>query len=231
MTAENFAYLREHVHRETGILLDRPYTAEIRLQLLAESLGLGSTELLCDRLRESEILRHRLREQIPNHDTYFFRDAEMWEEIRQGMLPLRIWSAGCSTGQEPYSMAMLLLDRGIDRRAVDILATDISINVLDHAAKGIYTEAEIRRIPPPLVAKYCQCAGEFWQVREEVREMVRFERQDVRQIPRGMGPFDLILCRNVLVYFDRETRSRVLAQLRTCLSETGRLVLGRGEDQ
>ncbi len=245
LTPENYGFLERYIHQETGISLgqDKLYLLESRLVPLLQDESLGSLNELCTRLRQgvSESLRRRIAESMTTHETLFFRDPAVFEALRTDLLPelarkrqstktLRIWSAACSSGQEPYSLAMLLFEAGYSDWKLDILGTDLSSRILARAATGRFLQIEINRgMPAPLLVKYFQRAGLEWQIKDEIRRVVRFAPLDLRQSMRGLGPFDFVLCRNVLIYFDMPTRKKILAELRGTLAPGGYLLLGASE--
>jgi chemotaxis protein methyltransferase CheR len=199
-------------------------------------------------------LQDQVVEAITTAETSFFRDRHPFEAFRHHILPrlaeaargrpegaaprVRLWCVGCSTGQEPYSLAMLLADyrqshRARGARADDfrILASDISARVLAAAAAGEYdARALARGLTPAQVARYFRPQGERWVVRDEVRRLVEFRRVNLAQPLAGLGPFDAVFCRNVLIYFDEATRRRVCGQLDALLNAGGWLVLGAAEN-
>jgi len=245
LTLENYLFLEQYVHRESGILLgpDKLYLLRSRLQPLMQQERLASLDQLCDRLRKTptESLRRRVVESMTTHETLFFRDPAIFETLRTTLLPefakaraaaktLRIWSAACSSGQEPYSIAMTLLESGFADWNIEIVGTDISSQILERAAAGTYLQLEVNRgLPAPLLIKYFQRSGLDWRIKDNVRRMVRFTSFDLRQIMTGFPQFDLILCRNVLIYFEVDTRKRILAGMRGRLAPGGYLLLGASE--
>lgn len=208
-----------------------------------EQEKLASLNELCHRLRNqpSEPLRRKVVECMTTHETLFFRDPAVFDALRSELIPslvrerqgtrtLRIWSAACWSGQEPYSLAMLLLEAGLAGWNLQILGTDLSYQILDRARSGQYLQIEVNRgLPAQLLVKYFQRTGRQWQIKEEVRRMVRFTPFDLRQPMNTLGPFDLVLCRNVLIYFELETRRRILTNLRTTIVPGGYLLLGSSE--
>lgn len=245
LSPENYTFLQQYVQRESGIALgqDKLYLLKSRLAPVVESERLGSLDDLCQRLRTApaETLRRRVVEAMTTHETLFFRDPTVYDTLRAELLPellrqrestktLRIWSAACSSGQEPYSLAMLLLELGCRDWNIQILGTDLSSQILDRAAAGRFLQIEVNRgMPASLLVKYFQRAGLEWQIKDEVRRMVGFSPFDLRQSMRPLGPFDLVLCRNVLIYFDMETRKTILAGMRGVLLPGGYLLLGASE--
>jgi chemotaxis protein methyltransferase CheR len=245
LSPENYGFLQDYIQRESGIALgnDKLYLLKSRLQPLIEEERLGSMDELCRRLRNAppEALRRKVVESMTTHETLFFRDAAVFDMLRHELLPefarerqairtLRIWCAACSSGQEPYSLAMLLLELGMGDWNIQILGTDLSKQILERAARGRYLQIEVNRgLPAALLVKYFQRAGLEWQIKDTVRRLVRFTAQDLRQSMQGLGPYDLILCRNVLIYFDMDTRRKIIAGLRRSLSPGGCLLLGASE--
>ncbi|HUA60985.1 MAG TPA: protein-glutamate O-methyltransferase CheR [Verrucomicrobiae bacterium] len=245
ITPENYAFLEQYIHRESGILLgpDKLYLLKSRLQQLLQQERLGSLDQLCEHLRKSptESLRRKIVESMTTHETLFFRDPAVFEMLRKDLLPelaksrsssrsLRIWSAACSSGQEPYSLAMTILESGFADWKVEIVGTDLSSQILERAAGGTYLQIEVNRgLPAPLLIKYFQRVGLDWRIQEPVRRMVRFTSFDLRQNMSSFPQFDLILCRNVLIYFEIETRKKILAGLRSRLVPGGYLLLGASE--
>jgi len=245
ISPENYAFLEQYIQRESGILLgpDKLYLIKSRLQPLMDQERLTSLNQLCERLQKtpSESLRRRVVESMTTHETLFFRDPAVFDMLRTELIPevakaqsgartLRIWSAACSSGQEPYSLAMMLLEAGYGDWSIEILGTDISSQILERAAAGTYLQIEVNRgLPAPMLIKYFQRAGLDWRISEKIRRMVRFANFDLRQNPTGFGPFHLVLCRNVLIYFEIETRKKILAGIRSRLAAGGFLVLGASE--
>ncbi|MGD0873053.1 MAG: protein-glutamate O-methyltransferase CheR [Bryobacteraceae bacterium] len=243
--SENYRFLQEHVYSQAGIVLeeDKHYLFESRLTPIVRQLGLGSINDLCALIqatRESEVGR-RVVEAMTTNETYFFRDPAHYEAIRTVLLPrlkesrrdtrkLRFWSAAASTGQEAYSLAMLLLDGALSDWNIQILGTDFSLQVLERARSGKYQQIEVNRgLPAALLVKYFHRSGVDWQLSEQVRQMARFETMDLRKSMRALGPFDLVFCRNVLIYFDAGTRKEILKELHGTLFRGGWLLLGGAE--
>ena len=143
---------------------------------------------------------------------------------------MRFWSAAASTGQEAYSLAMILLEEGLNDWDIQILGTDFGSQVLERARSGIYQQIEVNRgLPAPLLVKYFRRSGANWQLSEAVRRRVRFDTIDLRSPMRALGPFDLVFCRNVLIYFDSATKKKILEDLHGTLFRGGWLFLGGAE--
>jgi chemotaxis protein methyltransferase CheR len=243
--SENYRFLQQHVYSQAGIVLeeDKHYLFESRLTPLVRQLGLGSINDLCALLRatcETEVGR-QVVEAMTTNETYFFRDPAHYEAIRTILLPrlkedrrdmqkLRFWSAAASTGQEAYSLAMLLLQEGFSDWNIQILGTDFSSQVLERARSGKYQQIEVNRgLPAALLVKHFRRSGVEWQLSEPVRAMARFETIDLRKSMRALGPFDLVFCRNVMIYFDAETKKNILKELHGTLFRGGWLLLGGAE--
>lgn len=242
---DNYRFLQEHVYQHVGIVLeyDKHYLFEGRLSPLVRKLGLASIDSLCDLLRatRNQHIGRQVVEAMTTNETYFFRDPAQYEAIGSILLPrlrherrdtrkLRFWSAAASTGQEAYSLAMLLLDQGFHDWNIQILATDYSSQVLERARAGKYGQMEVNRgLPASLLVKHFRRAGVDWQLDDEVRRMVRFETIDLRDSMRALGPFDLVFCRNVLIYFDATTKTNILRELHGTLFRGGWLLLGGAE--
>lgn len=242
---ENYRFLQDHVYSQAGIVLEdnKHYLFESRLMPIVRRLGLGSINELCALLkvtREAEVGR-QVAEVMTTNETYFFREPAHYDAIRTTLLPrlkqerqdtrkLRFWSAAASTGQEAYSLAMLLLEQGMADWEIQILGTDFSSQVLERARAGKYQQIEVNRgLPASLLVKYFTRSGVDWQLKDEVRRMARFETMDLRKSMCARGPFDLVFCRNVLIYFDAETKKGILKELHGTLFRGGWLLLGGAE--
>jgi len=245
LDTENYRFLTDYVYRESGIVLDldKRYLLEARLMPVVENSHLASLAALCDALRNDQWspLRQRVVEAMTTHETLFFRDGAPFDALKSEILAqlmerqkmtrkLSIWCAAASSGQEPYSLAMLLLEAGMELWNVNILGTDLSTAILEKAREGRYMQLEINRgLPAANLIKYFERDGLDWRIKEQVRRMVRFEQFDLRKSMAHRGPFDLVFCRNVLIYFDISTKRQILAGLRSTLRPGGYLVLGSAE--
>lgn len=243
--SENYRFLQQHVYFHAGIVLeeDKHYLFESRLAPIVKQLGLDSINDLCTLLmatRETQVGR-QVVEAMTTNETYFFRDPAQYDAIRTVLLPrlrrdrqnartLRFWSAAASTGQEAYSLAMVLLEEAFSDWNIQILGTDLSSSILERARSGKYQQIEVNRgLPAALLVKYFRRSGMDWHLSEAVRRMVRFETIDLRASMRALGPFDLVFCRNVMIYFDAETKRKILKELHGTLSRGGWLLLGGAE--
>jgi len=243
--SENYKFLQEHVYSQSGIVLEegKHYLLECRLTPIVRQLGLGSINDLCALLQSTRgtAVGRQVVEAMTTNETYFFRDPSHYEAIRSVLLPrlkeerrdtrrLRFWSAAASTGQEAYSLAMLLLQEGLSDWNTEILGTDFSSHVLERARAGTFQQIEVNRgLPSALLVKYFRRSGVDWQLSEAVLRMVNFENIDLRKSMRARGPFDLVFCRNVMIYFDAETRRNILKELHGTLFRGGWLLLGGSE--
>jgi chemotaxis protein methyltransferase CheR len=245
LSVENYKYLQQEIYRESGIVLDedKHYLIESRLMPVARGAKLANLDDLCARLRTRTCpdLSKQVMEALTTNETLFFRDMAPFDALRTRVLPelfahrpptqpLRIWSAAASSGQEAYSIAMLLHEMGFEKRAVEILGTDISEQILERAREGKYVQFEVNRgLPAMYLLKYFERVGLDWKLKEGLRRMASFRRFDLRQPMAALGRFDIILCRNVLIYFDVETKIKILNQLWTVLQPGGYLLLGGAE--
>ena len=242
---EDYRFLQEYVYRESGIVLDgdKRYLIEARLMPIVQQRQLGTLNDLCNLLRATmdAPLKRLIVEAMTTNETFFFRDTAQYETLRSIVLPelialrqdthrLSIWSAAASSGQEPYSLAMMLLEMGLKDWKIQILGTDLSTHALERARAAKYMQIEVNRgLPAIYLVKYFVRDGLDWQLREDVRRMARFESFDLRQSMRTMGPFDVVLCRNVLIYFDVELKKKILNEIRSTLFRGGYLLLGGSE--
>jgi len=222
---------------------NKHYLFESRLAPIVKQHGLGSINDLCSLLRAKRdgALDHQVVEAMTTNETYFFRDPAQYEAIRTVLLPklkeerrdtknLRFWSAASSTGQEAYTLAMLLLENGFKDWNIQILGTDFSEKVVERARSGIYQQIEVNRgLPAALLVKYFRRTGLDWQLSEAVRKMVRFDTIDLRKSMRTLGPFDLVFCRNVMIYFDNDTKRNIMKEIHSTLFRGGWLLLGGAE--
>jgi len=243
--AENYQFLRDYIYRESGIVLDddKHYLLEARLLPVVRESHLASLDALCAALRNNgdPPLQKRVVEAMTTHETLFFRDVAPFDALRTEILPalielrkntrkLTFWSAAASSGQEAYSLAMLLLEMGLGGWNIQILGTDLSEQILARARTGKYIQIEVNRgLPANYLLKYFDRQGLEWQIKEQLRRMVTFEYFDLRKSMRTKGPFDVIFCRNVLIYFDVDTKKEILRELRGALFPGGHLVLGGAE--
>ena len=245
MSAQSYSFLQSYILRQSGIVLDesKRYLIEARLLPIVRSHNIISLDSLCQRIaaNTSPALNTQVIEAMTTNETLFFRDPGMFEALRTSVIPellnsmkagrkLRIWSAASSTGQEAYSLAMMLLQAGLSSRQVEIVGTDLAEHVLEKARQGKYVQFEVSRgLPMKFLSTYFVKSGMDWQLSSEVLNMVRFQQLDLRGSYHAVGQCDLILCRNVLIYFSVETKRSILANIRASLNPGGLLVLGCAE--
>lgn len=243
ISSANYAFLQDYVGRRAGLSLgtDKEYFIESRLMPVARARNLTSVNDLCALLRatETQELRTQVVNAVTTNETYFFRDPALFEALRDRVLPdlvgktwpsaIRVWSAAASSGQEAYSLLMMCLESRI-YPLPEILATDLSTEILERGQNGVYRQIEVNRgLPAPLLLKYFSARGRDWQINRELREAVKYCYFDLRNSMLSLGPFELIFCRNVLIYFDPETRAQVLRSLLERLAPGGYLALGGTE--
>jgi chemotaxis protein methyltransferase CheR len=249
-----FLELRDRIYRSAGIFLSETKKALVvgRLARRLRELGLASFEEYVRFLRDGADPQEatRLIEAICTHETHFFREPRQFEYLETRLVPeweraaaagsrprfVRVWSAGCATGEEPYSIAMSLLARlGHDRGwRVEVLATDLSTRVLEQAREGVWPVSKSTEMPAPYLRAYMmkglRSEDGYMKAKPLLRSVVRFARHNLSDSADGLqGTFDAIFCRNVLIYFDAESRSRAIHRLISRLAPAGRLFLGHSE--
>ncbi len=244
---ENYRFLQDYIYRESGIVIDsdKHYLLEARLLPIARQQDIGTLNDLCALLRatgSANGLRRQVVEAMTTHETLWFRDPGQYDALRNKVLPdllekrrhtkrLRLWSAASSSGQEAYSLAILLLEMNLGDWNIEILGTDLSEQILEKARQGRYLQIEVNRgLPVASLVKYFHRHGLDWQLNDQIRGMVRFQRFDLRDGMRQLGAFDVIFCRNVLIYFDQDTKRRILTRLHGALQKDGCLLLGGAEN-
>jgi chemotaxis protein methyltransferase CheR len=244
-SAQSYAFFQQFIYSRSGIVLDedKHYLLESRLLPILRELEIGSLDELTHRLSKNPpaALAQRVIEAMTTHETLFFRNPALFEALRRKVLPellerreerrkVRIWSAAASSGQEAYSLAMMLVEMGSSPAEVEILGTDLSAQVLERARQGVYLPFEVKRgLSPACLNRHFTHNGLQWQLKDEVRRRVRFQQLDLRCDFRFLGVFDLILCRNVLIYFDLPTKSQILDRIHGMLLPGAKLVLGHAE--
>jgi len=247
LSAPEFDYIRRLVLDQSAIVLeqDKGYLIESRLLPLARREGLPSLSHLIAKLQGEPFagLHRRTVEAMTTNETSFFRDFHPFEALKKSVLPdlrtlraqerkLDIWCAASSTGQEPYSLVMLLLEHFPDfaNWQVRILATDLSSDILAKAKEGRFSQLEVNRgLPAALLVKYFQKQGCDWLLREDVRRRVDFQFFNLATAWPLMPRMDIVMIRNVLIYFGAETKKEILRKIRRVLKPDGYLFLGAAE--
>jgi len=247
MKVEDFDFLATMLKERSGLVLtrDKAYLLETRLMPVARRRNLKGLEELVDSLRidRDEELENLVTEAMTTNESLFFRDTKPFDQFRDLVLPklmqnragvkkLRIWSAACSSGQEPYSLAMMISEDAAKLAGwrVEIVATDISTEMLAKAEAGMYTQFEVQRgLPITYLVKYFNQVGDKWQIDEKIREMVTYKDFNLLKSPAPLGQFDVVFCRNVLIYFDQPTKAAVLQNVAQQMPQDGILYLGGAE--
>ena len=250
LTHTQFDFLCDLVRKESAIVLEpgKEYLVESRLAPLVRREGFGSLGELVSRLSSSSAsgLRTQVVDAMTTNETSFYRDVHPWQTLRQHILPalfqerasskrLSIWCAACSSGQEPYSLAMLLKDDFPDKCAtwsITIAATDISETIVQRCREGLFSQLEVNRgLPATGLMRHFQREGAEWRIDAGLRKMldVRLANLVMPSSMPAMGGIDLVMIRNVLIYFDDATKARILGDIRSRMRSDGYLVLGSSE--
>ena len=247
LSLPEFNYSRQLVLSQSAIVLedDKSYLVESRLLPLARREGFASIHLLVQKLQAEPFHGlHRLAvEAMTTNETSFFRDFNPFEALRKSVLPdliarrsaertLNIWCAASSSGQEPYSLSMLIRENfpALLSWKIRILATDLSTDILARAREGRYSQLEVNRgLPASLLVKYFQKRGCDWFLRDDIRAMVDYQILNLSNVWPTMPPMDIVMIRNVLIYFGMETKKEILAKVRRILKPDGFFFLGGAE--
>jgi chemotaxis protein methyltransferase CheR len=246
VTLPDYEYLRKFLKDQSGLDLsaDKQYLIESRLLPLARKSGLPGISELVQKMRSgSSLFINQVVEAMTTNETFFFRDKLPFDHFRESIMPemlrarasrksIRIWCAAGSTGQEPYSLAMCLKEMGASLSGfrVEILATDLSQEVIEKSKAGIYSQFEVQRgLPIQMLVKYFKQTGELWQINSDIRGMVQHRQLNLLHDFTCLGKFDIIFCRNVLIYFDQETKVNIFNRLAKVIEPDGFLVLGAAE--
>lgn len=247
ITPAQYAFLQDFLKKRSGLDLpgDKEYLIESRLAPILRKSGLPSLGQLIGKLHDpaAGALADAVVEAMTTNESFFFRDKTPFELFIKELLPemlarraasrtIRIWCAAASTGQEPYSLAMALKEnaRLVAGWTIDILGTDICTAALEKAKAGIYTQFEVQRgLPIQHLVKYFEKRGDDWQLSADIRDMVRYRKFNLLESFGGLGQFDIVFCRNVLIYFDSATKADVLGRIARVMPPDGYLVLGGAE--
>jgi chemotaxis protein methyltransferase CheR len=247
VTPFDYDYLRKLLKERSGLMLsaDKQYLVESRLLPVARRAGVAGLAELIQKLKDpaEEPLVVEVVEAMTTNESLFFRDKIPFDHFRNTIMPallaaraqqrrIRIWCAAASTGQEPYSLAMCLKEMGSELAGwrTEILATDLSQEVLEKAGAGIYSQFEVQRgLPIQMLVKYFTQVGEMWQIAPEIRAMIQYRPFNLLNDFAQFGRFDIVFCRNVLIYFDQPTKVGVLERMARIIEPDGYLVMGAAE--
>ncbi len=247
MNVNDFDIICRILKERSGLTLakDKAYLLESRLLPVARKWKFANFEELARvvRTKPEEALLRDVTEAMTTNESFFFRDIKPFDQFRDLVLPhmlkaraqaktLRIWSAACSSGQEPYSLAMILSDQAAKLQGwrIEIIATDLSTEILARARDGMYSQFEVQRgLPIQYLVKHFQQNGERWQISKQIRDMVQFRIFNLLQPMAPLGRFDVVFCRNVLIYFDQPTKTKVLDGIAGQMADDGFLYLGGAE--
>lgn len=246
MTPQEFAVLSETLRHRSGLILglDKTYLLESRLKPVLRKYGFADFAALAAAVaRADQRVVGDVVDAMTTNETLFFRDVRPFEVFRQTVLPalmtrragrrsIRMLCAAASSGQEPYSLAMILKEEAVRLQgwSVEIIAIDISTTVLERARAGVYSQFEVQRgVPTPMLLKYFKREGDTWRIADDIRAMVRYREFNLLDNLAPFGACDVVFCRNVLIYFDRETKARTLDNISRRIPADGYLFLGASE--
>ena len=247
MKPDDFAFLATLVKERSGLVLstDKVYLLESRLMPVARKSGLKGLEELVAAIRgrRDEALIRDVTEAMTTNESFFFRDNKPFDLFRDVVLPqllesraskkaFRIWCAAASSGQEPYSLAMILKEEAAKLAGWrhEIVGTDISTEMLAKAKAGVYSQFEVQRgLPVQMLVKYFKKRDELWEIDPALRAMVQYKEFNLLDSLRPLGNFDVVFCRNVLIYFDQDTKGKVLGEISGLMPDDGVLFLGGAE--
>lgn len=247
MTPAEYEFLRDFLKKNSGLILssDKQYLIESRLLPVAKAAGLSSISELVAKMKTplGRQAGEQVVEAMTTNESFFFRDKTPFDHFEKVMLPdlmekrrterkIRIWCAAASTGQEPYSIAMILKEMGLKASSFrfDIVGTDISREVLDRAKEGAYSQFEVQRgLPIQLLLNYFKQDGERWEISPAVKQMVQFRYLNLFDSFSALGKFDIVFIRNVLIYFEQSAKAEILERVAKQMAPDGYMVLGAAE--
>jgi chemotaxis protein methyltransferase CheR len=246
MTVTDFDFICQILKQRSGLVLgnDKAYLLESRLLPVARKYRLASFEDLVRLIRSKgdEAVIKDVVEAMTTNESFFFRDTKPFDQFKQIVLPtlmaarpnkqIRIWSAACSSGQEPYSLAMILCEMAVQLAGwrIEIVGTDLSTEILERAREGVYSQFEAQRgLPINLLVKYFTQTGDRWQINQKIRSMVQYREFNLLNDPRSLGRFDVVFIRNVLIYFDQPTKGKILNGISALMPDDAFLFLGGAE--
>ena len=246
MTPADFEFVAALLKRRSGLVLtpDKVYLIESRFAPLARQHNLANADAVIAKLRAGdEAIARAATEAMTTNESFFFRDKTPFDHFEKVILPkmlqarattkkIRIWCAAASSGQEPYSLAMILKEKGalVKDWKIDIVGTDLSTEILAKAKAGLYSQFEVQRgLPIQMLMKYFTKEGESWRIKDEIRSIVEYRTANLLDAFTGMGSFDVVYCRNVLIYFDEATKKNILMRTAQLMPADGYLLLGAAE--
>lgn len=246
MKPDDFDFLAKLLKDRSGLVLskDKSYLLESRLMPVARKRGFkGLDELVAQLRRRDEALAADVTDAMTTNESFFFRDSKPFDQFRDVVLPnllktratkksFRIWCAAASSGQEPYSLAMILKENAARLAGwrTDIVGTDLSREILQKARAGLYSQFEVQRgLPIQLLVKYFKKRDDQWEIDPAIRAMVQYKEWNLLQDLKALGTFDVVFCRNVLIYFDQPTKGVVLENISKQMTDDGVLYLGGAE--
>jgi chemotaxis protein methyltransferase CheR len=247
MKQDKFTWLCRYLLDNTGLVLgpDKLYLVESRLSPVARKFNTGDLDGLAETLRSGKNaeLQRDVIDAMMTNESFFFRDGKPFDQFKQVVLPrllqnraaqksFRIWSAACSTGQEPYTLAMILKEEQAKLAGwrIEIVGTDLSRDALDRAKQGAYSQFEVQRgLPITLLVKYFTQVGDRWQISPELKTNISFRELNLLSDFTSLGTFDVVFCRNVLIYFDQPTKTKILEKISRMMPSDAVLYLGGAE--
>jgi len=247
LSAAAFNFLAELLRSRSGLVIgqDKIYLLETRLAPILKREKLRDLNELADRLRGrgADVVARDVVEAMTTNESFFFRDDKPFQHFRAQALPrllaarpagtpLRVWSAAASSGQEAYSLAMILSENRavVGDRRVEILGTDLARDQLNRARDGLYTQFEVQRgLPVQMLMRYFRRDDTGWRISDALRAMVQWKEWNLLGDLRALGRFDIVFCRNVLIYFDQPTKTRTLEAIAGQMAADGMLYLGGAE--
>lgn len=247
MTPQDFEFIAQLLKQRSGLTIgpDKAYLLESRLNPVARKHGFSGLNDLIQglRLRGDQTLTRDVVEAMTTNESFFFRDTKPFDQFRRLVLPhlldkragkrsFRIWSAACSSGQEPYSLSMILkeFEAKLAGWRVEMIATDLSNEILDKAREGLYSQFEVQRgLPVQLLVKHFAQEGDRWRISSDIKRTVTFRTFNLLDDPAPLGQFDVVFLRNVLIYFDQPTKTKVLERVAKQMAPDGFLYLGGAE--
>lgn len=246
MRSQDFEVYRVLLYKESGLVVtpEKAYLLESRLMPVAKKHMLASLDDLTDRLRSAPPanLLKDVVDAMTTNETMFFRDQRPFDRFRDLIMPhyqatqpgkkLKVWCAACSSGQEPYSLGMTFKENQhkFPGMSLEIYATDLSHDILEQAKRANYSQFEVQRgMPTMMLLKYFTQEGDRWILKDDIKNMVRFGEFNLLNSMATLGSFDIVFCRNVLIYFDRDTKADILGRIKKVLNPNGFLFLGGTE--